>query len=93
MLILLSQNNTVSQLKADGQPMEGQIYCYDQVFDQTSSTMDVYQGVGNDILKGVVNGINGTIFACEPSRPFSHPPRLIVSLQMVKPHQEKLSPC
>jgi hypothetical protein len=59
------QHNAVSQLKPDGQPLEGQTYYYDKVFDEASSTQDVYNCVGTGIVDGVINGINGTIFACK----------------------------
>lgn len=57
-----SQQNVVMQLK-DGSPVEGQVYKYDKVFDETASTADVYGYIGLDIVKNVANGINGTIFA------------------------------
>jgi hypothetical protein len=57
--------NAVTQLTKDGHPVEGQMYYYDKVFDERSNTGDVYSHIGKDVVKGVVNGINGTIFACE----------------------------
>lgn len=59
----LPQTNTICQVK-DGCPVEGQAYNYDKVFDETSSTDAVYDYSGQAIVKGVANGINGTIFAC-----------------------------
>jgi hypothetical protein len=55
--------NAISQLK-DGQPLEGQTFYYDKVFDENSRTSDVYTHIGRDIVAGVMGGINGTIFAC-----------------------------
>ena len=60
----VKQSNSICQLK-DGQPLEGQTYYYDKVFDGSSITQDVYSSVAKDIVKGVVHGINGTIFACK----------------------------
>jgi len=62
--------NAVSQLTRDGHPVDGQMYYYDKVFDERSSTGDVYSQIGKDIVKGVVAGINGTIFACESNLAF-----------------------
>ena len=59
----LKQHNAVAQIRADGQPIEGQINHYDKVFDENATTTDVYDYVGTKIVKGVVNGVNGTIFA------------------------------
>ena len=56
--------NAISQLK-DGQPLEGQTFYYDKVFDENSKTSDVYTHIGRDIVAGVMSGINGTIFACK----------------------------
>lgn len=55
-------NNSVGQLK-DGQPLDGQIYYYDKVFDENTTTATVYDHIGTDIVKGVTSGINGTVFA------------------------------
>lgn len=60
----LPQSNTIYQVK-DGTPVEGQTYNYDKVFDETSTTDAVYDYSGQAIVKGVANGINGTIFACK----------------------------
>ena len=42
-------NNSVGQLK-DGQPLEGQVYYYDKVFDENTSTHIGTDG-GNNIIK------------------------------------------
>lgn len=60
-----SENNSIAQLKSDGQPLEGQLYYYDKVFDGNASTDEVYTHIAKDIVSGVVRGINGTIFACK----------------------------
>lgn len=54
--------NAISQVK-DNQVVEGQTYYYDKVFGEKSSTNDVYKHIGQKIVTGVMNGINGTIFA------------------------------
>jgi hypothetical protein len=59
--------NSIAQVNNDNQPIEGQIYSYDKIFDDESSTADVYQYVAKDVVRNVVHGINGTIFACKPA--------------------------
>jgi hypothetical protein len=44
---------------------QSQTYYYDKVFDEAESTANVYQYTGKEIVKGVAEGINGTIFACK----------------------------
>lgn len=56
--------NAVAQMR-DNNPVEGQVYYFDKVFDEKSSTGDVYSHIGKNIVQGVMNGINGTIFACK----------------------------
>ena len=63
--ISTSTYNAVTQLTKDGHPVKGQMYYYDKVFDEQANTGDVYSHIGKDVVKGVLNGINGTIFACE----------------------------
>lgn len=58
----LKDYNAVAQLK-DQQVMDGQTYYYDKVFDEKSTTAQVYAHIARDTVKNVVNGINGTIFA------------------------------
>jgi hypothetical protein len=36
-----------------------------KVFDENSTNSDVYSHIAGDIVKGVMTGINGTIFACK----------------------------
>ena len=60
----INDRNAISQVK-DSQLVEGQTYHYDKVFDERSSTVEVYSHIGRDIVQGVMNGINGTIFACK----------------------------
>lgn len=60
----INANNAVAQMR-DGAPVEGQIYYYDKVFDENATTVDVYSYIGRNLVQGVMNGINGTIFACK----------------------------
>lgn len=59
--------NSISQLKDNNQPLEGQTYFYDKVFDGSSSTAEVYSHSARNIVLNVAKGINGTIFACKKS--------------------------
>ena len=59
------KQNSVEQLTKEGLPVEGQFYNYDKVFGETSGNADVYGGIARDVVKGVIRGINGTIFACK----------------------------
>jgi centromeric protein E len=55
--------NSIYPINIEGQPIEGSVYCYDHVFDEGCRTKDVYSQTGKHIVNGVMNGINGTIFA------------------------------
>ena len=59
------KQNSVEQLTKEGQPVEGQLYNYDKVFGEGSINADVYTGIAKEVVKGVIKGINGTIFACK----------------------------
>jgi hypothetical protein len=59
----LSNSNSIAQFK-DGAPIEGQVYSYDKVFPDNSTTEAVYAHTCKSIVDGVTNGINGTVFAC-----------------------------
>jgi hypothetical protein len=54
--------NAVSQVG------DNQTYYYDQVFDENSRNADVYEYLGRKIVTDIMNGINGTIFACKKTR-------------------------
>lgn len=58
----LHGQNAIAQLR-DGQPMDGQTYHYDKVFNGQATTAEVYTHIARDAVKNVANGINGTIFA------------------------------
>jgi hypothetical protein len=60
----LPNSNSIAQFK-DGAPLEGQVYSYDKVFPDNATTEAVYAHTCKDIVSGVTNGINGTVFACK----------------------------
>ena len=62
----LPHSNTIAQFK-DGAVIERECYSYDKVFDEASSTEAVYAHTCANVVKGVSNGINGTVFACKGS--------------------------
>lgn len=54
------------QTATDGNPLpdaKGTFFTYDRIFDEDSSTQQVYEGVAQEIVHSVVRGLNGTIFA------------------------------
>ena len=59
----IPQHNAISQLGRDGQALDVQTYQYDKVFDESTTSDDVYKYSAKKIVQGVANGINGTIFA------------------------------
>ena len=59
------KQNSVEQINKEGQALEGQLYHYDKVFNESSSNKEVYSYIAHDVVRGVVQGINGTIFACK----------------------------
>jgi centromeric protein E len=60
------QSNSISQIR-ENQLVDGQTYYFDRVFDANATTYEVYSHIAQSTVKGVVRGINGTIFACNPS--------------------------
>lgn len=55
------------QTSPDGNPLPdtkgSTFFTYDRIFDENSTTQEVYEGVARDIVHSVVRGLNGTIFA------------------------------
>ena len=55
------------QTTPDGNPLPdtkgSTFFTYDRIFDEDSTTQQVYEGVAQDIVRSVVRGLNGTIFA------------------------------
>lgn len=60
----LQDRNTVSDL------LSGESYTYNKTFNEDCSTAEVYNNIARDLVTGVMEGINGTLFACKFS-PFS----------------------
>ena len=60
----IPQYNQIGQLK-DGQIMRGQTFDFDRVFDQQATTNQVYTSTARNLVMNVMEGINGTIFACK----------------------------
>ena len=56
--------NQIGQLK-DGQLMRGQTFDFDRVYDEQSTTNQIYTASARSLVMNVINGINGTIFACK----------------------------
>ena len=61
----LSKFSSIVQTDASGQPLQqdGATFSYDNVFDQKSSTTQIFDKVGRAIVNGTLSGVNGTIFA------------------------------
>ena len=59
----LREQACVSQTTTDGKPVPNSAYTFDAAFDENVSTLDIYNSVASPIVKNVVEGINGTIFA------------------------------
>ena len=58
---------TKTQTSPEGNPLPvgkgNTFFTYDRIFDEDSSTQEVYEGVAQEIVHSVVRGLNGTIFA------------------------------
>lgn len=58
---------TNKQTSPEGNPLPvgkgNTFFTYDRIFDEDSSTREVYEGVAQEIVHSVVRGLNGTIFA------------------------------
>ena len=42
-----------------------QAYFYDQIFDEYSTTRQIYDKIAMNIVDDVISGLQGTIFACK----------------------------
>lgn len=55
------------QTTPEGNPLPdtkgSSFFTYDRIFDEDSSTQEVYEGVARDLVHSVVRGMNSTIFA------------------------------
>ncbi|CAM9530118.1 unnamed protein product, partial [Laminaria digitata] len=62
-----THNSVTQQTSPEGNPLPvgkgNTFFTYDRIFDEDSSTQEVYEGVAQDIVHSVVRGLNGTIFA------------------------------
>jgi hypothetical protein len=55
--------NVLSQVTAKGVPIANTAYAFDNVFDGSATTAELYTRVASPVVNGVMDGINGTIFA------------------------------
>lgn len=64
----LPQYASVTQLQPDGAPVPERsaghtFFTYDKVFGEEASTREVYEAVASPLVRSVVQGMNGTVFA------------------------------
>ncbi|KAJ1921252.1 hypothetical protein H4219_000851 [Mycoemilia scoparia] len=60
----LVQGDSISQrIYTDNRVVTGNIFTYDKVFDQKSTTLEVYNATVKGIIESSMDGMNGTIFA------------------------------
>jgi len=64
----LPNYNSITQTNAEGNPLPERntgstFFTFDKVFDEESTTTQVYEAIGKPIVSSVVQGFNGTIFA------------------------------
>lgn len=64
----LSKYNSVTQTTKEGNPLPDRVvgrtfFTFDNTFGEDTTTIEVYDNVAKGIVKSVVNGLNGTIFA------------------------------
>lgn len=57
-------NTSIALCTGDASSDAIQTFNYDRIFDDNSSTKDVYEYTAKESVAKVVQGINGTIFAC-----------------------------
>lgn len=58
------ENKTIHQTTKNGKHVEGHdVYQFEDTFDESSTTCEVYNGVCKSIVNDVLNGYDGTIFA------------------------------
>lgn len=60
-------------------------FCFDKVFDQDASQKDVYEGAAKDLVSGVLNGFNSTVFAYGVRRVDPYSVDLVLSLNLRLP--------
>lgn len=54
--------NTITQV-SNGKLLQNSSYSFDQIFDVSSTTQDVYDEFGQPIVLSAMDGFNGTLFA------------------------------
>ncbi|KAJ1547350.1 hypothetical protein HK096_003301 [Nowakowskiella sp. JEL0078] len=60
----LSNGSTLFPCSSDGKPLPNLVsFSFDRVFEEASTTDQVYQDVAHEIVSSCMKGINGTIFA------------------------------
>ena len=61
----LSKFSSIVQTDSGGAALkqDGATFSYDNVFDKTSTTTQIFDKVGRGIVNGTLDGVNGTIFA------------------------------
>lgn len=59
----LPQYNAITQISSDQTPVPHSAYSYDQVFDSTHSSTDIYKhGIISNLITSALDGIHGSIF-------------------------------
>jgi centromeric protein E len=58
-----SESSSIVQLDASGKPVANSSFAFDHVFDEASSTDEIYVRSAKQVVRSVMEGINGTIFA------------------------------
>jgi centromeric protein E len=58
-----SDSTSISQISAETNRPNGVTYTFDRVYDPYIGTEEVYNNTASDIIKSVLEGVNGTIFA------------------------------
>ena len=63
----ITKSKSITQTTAAGEPLEHvegrSFFTFDKTFDEDSSTGQIYDSVARGILRSVMGGLNGTIFA------------------------------
>lgn len=65
---VLPKYSSIAQTTPQGQPLPDRIlgrnfFSYDQTYGEDATTPQVYQGIAQNIVASVVEGLNGTVFA------------------------------
>ena len=58
-----SESSSIVQLDASGKAVANASFAFDHVFDEASSTDEIYLRSAKQVVRSVMEGINGTIFA------------------------------